>query len=255
MNFILAAKSIVAPALVLGLCLLVATPMSAQQKKGYPDGVPPVAARKPPKPQSGPTPRTAEGKVDFSGVWVLSGSPVLPTEPSYQPWAQNLYNQRKAAKGKGDPEAFCLPDGAVRVTALPYKFVQGPKMIVVLAEGNTHSYRRFFLDGRKRDAALEIEPETYTGISLGNWDGDTLVVDTVGFNDKTWLDPTGKPHSEAMHLTERYTRPDLGHLNVQVTIEDQKALNKPYTFNRVFTLAPGWDVQEYVCQAILDGVE
>ena len=124
-----------------------------------------------------------------------------------------------------------------------------------LSEGNTHSYRRFFLDGRTQKAALDVEPETYTGISVGKWDGEALVVDTVGFNDKTWLDPTGKPHSEAMHLTERYTRPDLGHLNVQITIEDEKALTKPYTFNRVFTLAPGCELQEYVCQAILDGVE
>src|ERR1700732_1199826 len=101
MNSILATNSILVPAVALGVWLLLPPPMSAQHKKGYPDGVPPVAARKPPKPPSGPTPRTEEGKVDFSGVWVLSGSPVLPTEPSYQPWAQNLYNQRKAAKGKG----------------------------------------------------------------------------------------------------------------------------------------------------------
>jgi hypothetical protein len=249
-------NSICAQAALAGMCLLMAMPMNAQAKKNYAvEGVPPVPARKAPKPPAGPTPRTEDGKVDLSGVWVLSGSPVLSAEPSYQAWAQNLYNQRKAAKGKGDPESFCLPDGAVRVNALPYKIVQGPKMVVVLAEGNTHSYRRFFLDGRSRDAALEIEPETYTGISLGKWDGDALVVDTIGFNDKTWLDPTGKPHSEAMHLTERYTRPDLGHLNVQVTVDDPKALNKPYTFSRVFTLAPGWELQEYVCQAILDGVE
>jgi hypothetical protein len=76
----------------------------------------------------------------------------------------------------------------------------------------------------------------------------------VGFNDKTWLDSTGKPHSDAMRLTERYRRPDLGHLNVELTIDDPKALAKPYTFNRSFTLAPGWELQEYVCQAILDGV-
>jgi hypothetical protein len=137
---------------------------------------------------------------------------------------------------------------------LPYKIVQGPKMIVLLSEGNVHSYRRFFLDGRTPKAALDVEPETRSGISVGKWDGDALVVDTIGFDDKTWLDSTGKPHSPAMHLTERYTRPDLGHLNVQITIEDEKALTKPYTFSRVFTLAPGWELQEYVCQAVLDGL-
>jgi hypothetical protein len=247
-------NSIFASVVAVG-ALLVDTTLCAQQKKGYPNGVPPVPARKAPAPPSGPTPKTPEGKTDFSGVWVLSGKTTLPSDPPYQPWAKKLYDERMAAKGKGDPESFCLPDGAVRVTALPYKIVQGPKMIVLLSEGNTHSYRRFFLDGRTQKAALDVEPETYTGISVGKWEGDALVVDTVGFNDKTWLDPTGKPHSEAMHLTERYARPDLGHLNVQITIEDEKALTKPYTFNRVFTLAPGWELQEYVCQAVLDGVE
>ena len=237
-----------------GVLFLGAAPAGAQ-KKGYPNGVPPVPARKPPAPPSGPAPKTAEGQPDFSGVWVVSGNTVLPSDPAYQPWAKTLYDQRKAAKGKGDPESFCLPDGAVRVTDLPYKIVQGPKMIVLLSEGNIHSYRRFFLDGRTQKAALEVEPETRSGISVGKWDGDALVVDTIGFDDKTWLDSTGKPHSNMMHLTERYTRPDLGHLNVQITIEDEKALTKPYTFRRVFTLAPGWELQEYVCEAILDGLE
>ena len=248
-NFVLASV-VAAEVLFLGLA-----PASAQQSKGYPSGVPAVPARKPPAPPSGATPKTPEGKTDFSGVWVVSGKTTLPSEPAYQPWAKKLYDEHKAANGKGDPESLCLPDGAVRVTDLPYKIVQGPKMIVLLSEGNVHSYRRFFLDGRTQKAALEIEPETRSGISVGKWDGDALVVDTVGFDDKTWLDSSGKPHSTAMHLTERYTRPDLGHLNVQLTIEDDKALTKPYTFNRVFTLAPGWELQEYVCQAVLDGLE
>jgi hypothetical protein len=213
--------------------------------------VPPVQARKPPAPPSGSTPRTQDGKVDFSGVWV-PGSTLLPADPSYQPWAKKIYDERKANKGKDDPERVCLPNGAVRVNPLPYKIVQRPETIALLWEGNTHSYRRFFLDGRAHN--LDIEPESWTGQSIGKWDNDTLVVDTVGFNDKTWLDATGKPHSDAMHLTERFSRPDLGHLNVALTIEDTKALTKPYTFTRVFTLAPGWELQEYVCQAILDGV-
>jgi len=214
-------------------------------------GVPPVQARKPPSPPSGAAPRTRDGKVDFSGVWVPT-SIALPGEPSYQPWARKIYDERRANKGKDDPERICLPNGAVRLNPLPYKIVQRPDTVVLLWEGNTHSYRRFFLDGRAHD--LDIEPESWTGQSIGAWQGDTLVVDTVGFNDKTWLDATGKPHSDAMHLTERYRRPDAGHLNVELTIEDAKALTKPYTFTRVFTLAPGWELQEYVCQAILDGV-
>lgn len=225
----------------------------AAAAKRLEQGVPPPPARKPPAPPSGATPRRQEdGKVDLSGVWVPT-STLLPGEPSYQPAAQKIYNERKAGKGKDDPERFCLPDGAVRVNALPYKIVQRSNQVLLLGEGNTHSYRRFFLDGRKHN--LELEPESWTGQSIGKWEGDTLVVDTIGFNDKTWLDSTGKPHSEAMHVIERYRRPDFGHLNVELTIEDEKALTKPYTFTRTFTLAPSWELQEYVCQAILDGIE
>jgi hypothetical protein len=195
-----------------------------------------------------------DGAVDLSGVWVLSGSANLPGDPAYQPWAQKLYEERKANKGKDDPSAVCLPNGLVRVTPLPYKIVQTPKMVVLLSEGNTHSYRRFFLDGRGHPKDVNDDP-SWTGDSIGKWDRDTLVVDTVGFNDRTWLDSTGKPHSEALHVVERYRRPDLGHLEVAYTLEDTKAFTKPYTFRRVFTLAPNWELQEYVCQAILDGVD
>jgi hypothetical protein len=215
-------------------------------------GVPPPPAKKAPTPPAGPTPKTDEGKTDFSGVWIPA-STVLPSDPSYKPEYKKIYEERKASKGKGDPERLCLPDGAVRVNALPYKIVQRKEMLLQMWEANTHSYRRFFLDGRQHN--LDIEPESWTGQSIGKWDGDALVVDTIGFNDKTWLDSTGKPHSSAMHLTERYRRPDLGHLNVDLTIEDDQALTKPYTFTRTFTLAPNMELQEYVCQAILDGVE
>ena len=224
---------------------------SGEKNQNKLKGVPPVQARKPAAPPSGPTPRTRDGKVDFSGVWV-PGSTLLPGDPSYQPWAKKIYDERKANKGADDPERLCLPNGAVRINPLPYKIVQRPETIALLWEGNTHSYRRFFLDGRAPN--LDVEPESWTGLSTGKWEGDTLVVTTVGFNDRTWLDATGKPHSDAMHLVERYRRPDLGHLTVELTIEDAKAFTKPYTFTRVFTLAPGWELQEYVCQAILDGV-
>ncbi|HUI81809.1 MAG TPA: hypothetical protein VLY24_27995, partial [Bryobacteraceae bacterium] len=216
------------------------------------EGVSPPPARRPPTPPNGPTPRAEDGKVDLSGVWVPK-STLLPSDPSYQPAYQKIYAETKAKKGKDDPERFCLPNGAVRIDPTPYKIVQRPNQIALLWEGNTHSYRRFFLDGRAHN--LEIEPESWTGQSIGKWEGDTLVVDTVGFNDKTWLDSTGKPHSDAMHLVERYTRPDLGHMNIALSIEDPKALTKPYTFNRTYTLAPTWELQEYVCQAILDGIE
>ena len=111
------------------------------------NGVPAVAPRKPPKPPAGPTPKAEDGKVDLSGVWVPD-SLALPSDPSYKPEYQKIYNERKANKGKDDPEKFCLPDGAVRVNPLPYKILQRPDTVLMLWEGNTHSYRRFFLDGR-----------------------------------------------------------------------------------------------------------
>lgn len=215
------------------------------------DGVPPPKARKAPAPPSGTTPRAEDGKVDLSGVWVPT-STVLPSDPSYTPEYKKIYEERKASKGKDDPERLCLPNGAVRINPLPYKIVQRSNQIALLWEGNTHSYRRFFLDGRAHN--LEVEPESWTGQSIAKWDGDALVVDTVGFNDKTWLDSTGKPHSNEMHLVERYRRPDLGHLSVELTIDDAKALTKPYKFTRSFTLAPTWELQEYVCEAILQGI-
>jgi hypothetical protein len=182
--------------------------------------------------------------VDLSGVWVPT-STNLPSDPSYQPAFKKIYDERKANKGKDDPEKFCLPDGSVRVNPLPYKIVQGPKMIALLWEGNTHSYRRIFLDGRKPN--LDIEPESWSGLSNGKWDGDTLVVDTVGFNDRSWLDARGHGHSEEMRVEERFHRRDYGHLEVTLTITDAKTFTKPITISFVEGLLPDTDLFEHYC--------
>ena len=195
--------------------------------------------------KSGPVPRTSEGKVDLDGVWIISGSTDLPTDPAYLPAMQELYAERKASGAKGDPEKLCLPNGVVRVEPLPYKIVQTPKLVILLSEGNTHSYRRIFIDGRAHN--LDLEPNTWNGDSIGHWEDDSLVVDTVGFNDNTWLDRTGKPHSEALHVIERYRRPDLNHLEIGYTLEDPQAFAKPYTFVRTFTRVTGRDLKEYFC--------
>jgi hypothetical protein len=126
---------------------------------------------------------------------------------------------------------------------LPYKIVQTPQLVVVLSEGNTHSFRRLFLDGRKHN--LDDDP-SWTGHSTAAWEGDTLVVDTVNFNDRTWFDETGKPHSDALHVVERYRRPNAGRLEVEYTIEDSKALTRPFTFHRAFKPA-NRELQEYFC--------
>jgi hypothetical protein len=194
---------------------------------------------------SGSTHGAVNSNLDLSGVWILSGSALLPSDPSYRPEALKLYNERKSGGGKDDPEKFCLPDGVVRVTSLPYKIVQTPKLVLLLSEGNTHSYRRIFLDGRPHN--LDVEPTRWNGDSIGHWEDNSLVVDTIGFNDKSWLDSTGKPHSEALHVIERFRRPDPGHLNVEYTLEDPQAFTKPYSFTRKFTLVTDRDLREYFC--------
>jgi hypothetical protein len=187
---------------------------------------------------------TAQSVPDLSGVWVVRGSTDLPADVPYRPEALKLWQQRKANLAKDDPAAYCLPNGVVRMTTLPYKIVQTQQVVVLLSEGNTHSFRRFFLDGRAHN--LDLEPNSWTGDSTGKWVGDALVVDTVGFNDRTWLDDTGKPHSEELHVVERYRRPEAGRLEIQYTIEDPKFLTRPYTFMR--TLVPAnREIQERFC--------
>ncbi len=189
-------------------------------------------------------PVSPERKPDLAGVWVVSGSTNLPDDLPYRPEALKLWQERKANLSKDDPAAYCLPNGVVRVTALPYKIVQTPQLVVLLSEGNTHSFRRLFLDGRAH--SLDLEPNSWTGDSIGKWDGNTLVVDTIGFNDRTWLDDTGKPHSDQLHVIERYRRPDAGRLVIDYTIEDPKFLTKPYNFSRTFVPA-NREIQERFC--------
>jgi hypothetical protein len=189
-------------------------------------------------------PVTPSSQGDLAGVWVVSGSTNLPDDLPYRPEALKLWQERKANLAKEDPAAYCLPNGVMRVTSLPYKIVQTPQLVVLLSEGNTHSFRRFFLDGRPHN--LDLEPNSWTGDSIGKWDGSTLVVDTIGFNDRTWLDDTGKPHSDQLHVIERYRRPDAGRLVVEYTIEDPKFLTKPYTFTRTFVPA-NREIQERFC--------
>ncbi|MGH9646351.1 MAG: hypothetical protein ACRD4E_05990, partial [Bryobacteraceae bacterium] len=189
-------------------------------------------------------PETPYGKPELAGVWVVSGSTNLPDDLPYRPEALKLWQERKANLTKDDPATYCLPNGVVRITSLPYKIVQTPQLIVILSEGNTHSFRRIFLDGRAHN--LDLEPNSWTGDSIGKWEGNALVVDTIGFNDRTWLDDTGKPHSDQLHVIERYRRPDAGRLVVDYTLEDPKFLTKPYMFSRTFVPAKR-EIQERFC--------
>jgi hypothetical protein len=186
----------------------------------------------------------AQRTPDISGVWIVSSGLEITADPPYKPDALKLWQEHKANLTKEDPAQYCLPNGVVRMTNLPYKIVQTPTLVVLLSEGNTHSYRRLFLDGRPHN--LDLDPNSWNGDSIAHWDKDTLVVDSIGFNDNTWLDDTGKPHSDELHVVERYRRPDSGHLEIQYTIEDPKALTKFFIFTRVLVPA-NRELQERFC--------
>jgi hypothetical protein len=163
-----------------------------------------------------------------------------------QPWALKLTQDRSTPEAKRtDPKPNCLPDGVPREDPFPYKIVQTPKLIVFLLEGNVHSYRQIFMDGSGHPKE-DLEP-SYYGDSRGHWDGDTLVVDTVGFNDKTWFDGTGHPHTEQLHVIERYRRPDSAHLEFEVTIDDPGAYTRPFTIYGHSPLLLNTDLMEYWC--------
>jgi Carboxypeptidase regulatory-like domain len=196
----------------------------------------------PHKAPSGPAPRTSDGRPDLSGVWAPS-FPVDPGKPEPLPWAASLSRERIANNLKDLPTSRCLP-GAITQTGMfvYYKLVQTPALLVVISEGDLP--RQVFLDGRghPRDAN-----PTWLGHSIGRWEGDTLVVDSIGFNDRTWLAAEGYPHTEMMHVVQKYRRPDFGHLETEITIEDPGAFAKPWTIKKVSALAPNDEITEIVC--------
>jgi len=209
----------------------------------------------------GPAPRLPDGTPDFSGVWV-GGGPVgdikeglAPGEQIVmKPDAEALMNKRMAAD---DPEARCLPTGVPRVAPYPWRVVQTPTYgkathLFFLFEGNIHSYRQIFMDGRKHPDDLE---PTWYGHSVGHWEGDTLVIETVGFNDKFWFDFEGHPHTTQLRTVERYTRTSVGKLENVTTIYDPGAYAKPFTIKFTATLRPGWELMEYICNENNQDVE
>ena len=218
-------------------------------------------AQNAPSRASSPTPRTADGRVDFSGIWgtdrtfiydindALKPGESLPI----QPWALKLTQERKS---KDDPEANCLPAGVPRQAPYPWRIVQFPQTqpthMFFLFEGNIHSYRQIFLDGRKHPD--DPDPSWY-GHSVGTWEGDTLVIDSVGFNDRFWFDFAGHPHTEKLHIIERYRRPDFNTLEYDVTIDDAGAYTRPFTIRGRSTYETGTELMEYICNENNQDVE
>lgn len=204
--------------------------------------------RKIPKGPSGPTPRTADGKPNLSGFWGYAGytSDIAKDYDVGQvpmtPLAEKLFKDRQANEGVEDPEARCLPTGTPRRDPYPSKIIQTPDLVVILFEGNLHSYRQIFMN---QSHPKEVDP-TWWGQSVGKWEGDELVVDTVGFNGLTWLDLAGHPTSDKLHIVERYSRPDLGTLKQVITIEDPVMYTRPWNVTEIMPLMQG-DIIEYVC--------
>jgi hypothetical protein len=220
-------------------------------------------------------PHTSDGMPSLAGVWQGGNSrrgtwdeansglgvggtgrdPNAPPNPAsqqvirepapYQPWAAGKVLELFNRRGVDDPAALCLPPGLPRLTItglFPFQIVQTPQQIVILYE--YMNVFRVIPFNAKHPADLV---PTYLGDSVGHWERDTLVVDVIGFNDKTWLTGTGTFHSDALHLTERYTRVDQDQINYAVTIEDPNVLTGPWTVHSTIMRREGTRVQEYVC--------
>jgi hypothetical protein len=232
---------------------------------------------------SAATPRQANGKPDLSGVW-MTGEPAcvirgtapvsellklipksktcpprtasfsrqsfnmgidMPGGLPYQPWLAKLVDERTANQAIDDPHIRCLPDVFVRAYGLPHylKFVQTPDVLVMLNEYNG-IYRQVFTDGR---ALPESPNPSWQGYSTAAWSGDTLVIDTIGFRDDTWIDWDGSVITEAGKLTERIRRPDFGHLEIEVTVDDPKAYTRPWTVTLQQQFASDTELIDEIC--------
>lgn len=196
---------------------------------------------------SGPTPRTREGKPDLTGMWLPAPNINTPATPApLQPWAAALLKQRTADNNKDAPGAYCLPSRPLSfMVGFPYKVIQTPALIVILTESDTPGHRQIFMDGRPHPA--DPNP-TWLGHSIATWDRDTLVIDSVGFNDKSWLSFNGVGHTEKLHAVERIRRPDYGHLDIEIVLEDADAFTAQWKITTRATLAqPGEEIIEFLC--------
>jgi hypothetical protein len=228
---------------------------------------------------SAPAPRASNGKPDLSGVWQVEppapgemerkvgdvGTFAVPGDDprEFSPYFFNIlgdFNREDApirpealavfqmhAKvfGKDHPGSHCLPMGipGTELIAVPFKIIQTPGIVVILNEQD-NTFRQIYTDGRP----LPSDPQpAWQGYSIGKWEGDTLVVQTAGFNDKSWLDAIGHTHSDALRIQERFRRRDFGHMDLQITIDDPKTFTKPFTIKVSHLLVPDSDILETVC--------
>ncbi|MBI2150522.1 MAG: hypothetical protein HYU27_07945 [Acidobacteria bacterium] len=230
-----------------------------------------------------PTPRLPDGTVNLGrvggekGVWGLpgilnfaqmavggpeNGDPRLAgvatggaaKEPwiPFMAWSAAVYNYHSMNESKYDPEGYCLPPGGPRLMGTPYpaEIFQFPeqKRIFIVFEGGAHIWREIYMDGRPHPAPSDLKGLTWLGHSVGRWEGDTLVIDTAGFNEGTWIDRAGHPHTDQLHIIERITRPNKGLLHFEATIDDPGAYTKPWTTRWDIPWRAGQELQEYICQ-------
>jgi|HubBroStandDraft_4_1064222.scaffolds.fasta_scaffold71017_2 hypothetical protein len=219
------------------------------------DGKPNLAA---------PVPKAIDGKPDLSGLWERVRGPnqrlatglamgpnledfMRPGEkiPPMLPAATALYQQRRANFMADRPSARCLPHGIPdqMLIRVPMKIVQNPGLTLILYEEFAR-FRQIFTDGRSHPP---VANPAWLGYSIGKWEDDWFVVDTRGFNDKSWLDDSGRPHTESLHTIERFRRRDFGHMDVEVTIDDPQAYTKPWSFPLQFEFLADTEMIEDVC--------
>lgn len=207
-----------------------------------------------------PVKRKADGTPDLSGIWQVNAkyltdiaADLKPGEVPFTPAAKALYEARAdGSQGKDDPAARCIP-GMPKLNTIPYPFkiVETPDMVIILYEGFT-TYRQIFTDGR----TLPKDPDPrWLGYSVGRWEKDALVVDTIGINPTTWMDNNGHSHSEALHLTEKFRRRNFGNLEIEITVDDPKTYTKPWTVTETARILPDTELQEYMCDENNKGFE
>lgn len=217
------------------------------------DAEPPRARRKPSLagvwlPDSEPPPEgleLVEGDLLLPRYFINITADLPPDEVPIQGWAADLFEQRLASNGTLSPMAYCQPTGVpiLNSAPLPFKIVQTPELVVILYEENT-VFRQIFLDGRE---PVEDPLPRWMGYSTGRWEGDSLVVETVGFSRGHWLDGMGHPASEQLRMIERFRRPTAGRLEIETTIDDPGAYTKPITFTVKATAVANEDLLEYFC--------
>ena len=238
-------------AIALSLWLL-ASPVGAQWPTFPTPGIPRTADGKPNL--AAPAPRTPDGKPDFSGLWAPAPADFIyafdviqdPKDESiFLPPAEALFKKHLSDFRRDNPVGHCLPGGPVNILTGLHRIMQSPTVMAMLYQLGSNWYRQIFLDGRQ----LPRDPNpAWFGYSVGHWDGDILVVDTAGFNDRTWLDMAGHPHSEQLRVTERLRRIDFGHIQRQITFDDPQTLTKPLTFSLPLSYALNTEIQESICE-------